>query len=118
MSKSKVEPCGVCSLRVKANSVLCVQCGRWIHGRCAGVKSVTPKLSRNFTCRICEENIGESVEHEEKLCDEVETVSVFTYLGDRVSAGGGYEATVTARTICGWIVFRECDELCMAGDFI
>ena len=27
MSKSNVDPCGVCSLRVKANSILCVQCG-------------------------------------------------------------------------------------------
>ena len=35
MSKSKVNPCGVCSLRVKANSALCLQCGKWIHGRCA-----------------------------------------------------------------------------------
>ena len=35
LSKSNVGSCGVCSLRVKANSVLCVQCGRWIHGRCA-----------------------------------------------------------------------------------
>ena len=33
MSKCKVDPCGVCSLRVKANSVLCVQCGNWVHGR-------------------------------------------------------------------------------------
>ena len=41
MSKSKVDPCGVCSLRVKANSVLCLQCGKLIHGRCAGVKMVT-----------------------------------------------------------------------------
>ena len=37
MSKSKVDPCGVCSLRIKANSVLCVQCVKWIQGRCAGV---------------------------------------------------------------------------------
>ena len=44
LSKRKVDPCGVCSLRVKANSVLCVQCGKWIHGRCAGVKRVTPRL--------------------------------------------------------------------------
>ena len=28
--KSKIDPCGVCSLRVKANSVLCVHCGMWI----------------------------------------------------------------------------------------
>ena len=75
MSKSKVEPCGVCSLRVKANSVLCVQCGKFIHGRCAGVKRVTTKFSRNFVCRKCEGNIGEAVEQEEKLCDEVETVT-------------------------------------------
>ena len=54
LSKSKVDPCGVSNLRVKANSVLCEQCGRWINGRCAGVKRETPKYSRNFTCRKCE----------------------------------------------------------------
>ena len=27
MSKSKNDPCVVCSLRVKANSVLCLHCG-------------------------------------------------------------------------------------------
>ena len=30
----------------------------------------------------CEGNIGEAVEQDEKLCDEVETVREFTYLGD------------------------------------
>ena len=44
-------------------------------------------------------------------CDEVKTVWEFTYLGDRVSAGGGCEAAVTARTICGWVKFMECGEL-------
>ena len=51
--------------------------------------------------------ILETVEHEEQLCDEVE----FAYLGDRVSAGGGCEAAVTARTICRWVKFMECVEL-------
>ena len=41
----------------------------------------------------------------------METVREFTYLGDRVSAGGGCEATVTAKTRYGWVMFRECDEL-------
>ena len=59
MSKSKFNLCGVCSLRVKANSVLC---GKWISGRCAGMKRVTQKFSRNFTCTKCEGNIGEAVE--------------------------------------------------------
>ena len=49
----------------------------------------------------CEVNIGEAVEQEEKLCDEVETEMEFTYLGDRVSASGGCEVAVTARTRCG-----------------
>ena len=39
LSKSKVDTCGVCSLSAKANSALCVQCGKWIHGRHVGVKS-------------------------------------------------------------------------------
>ena len=37
LSESKVDPCGVCSLRVMAISVLCIQCGKWIHGRFAAV---------------------------------------------------------------------------------
>ena len=64
----------VCSLTVKANSVLCVQCGRCIHGGCDRVKRVIPKFAMNFTCRKCEGNIGEAVKQEEKICDEVETV--------------------------------------------
>ena len=64
MSKRKVYPCVVYSLRVKAISVLCLLCGKWIHIRCAGLKMVTQKFSRNLTCRKCEGNIGEAVEQE------------------------------------------------------
>ena len=101
--KSKVYPCEVGCLGVKANSVLSVQCGRWIHGRCARVKRVTQKFSRNLTCRKCERNIGEAVERKKKFCEEVETAMEFTYLGDRVSADGGCEAAVPARTRCEWV---------------
>ena len=51
------------------------------------------------------------MEQEEKLSDEVETVSEFTYVDDRVSAGGGCNAAVAARTRCGWVKFSECSEL-------
>ena len=44
LHKSKVDPYGVCSLRAKTNSVLCAQCGRWIHSGCTGVIIVTIKL--------------------------------------------------------------------------
>ena len=111
MSKINIDPCGVCNLRVKVNSALCLLCGKWIHSRGAGMKRVIPKSSRKFTCRKCDGNIGEAVDQEEKLCDEVETVSEFTYLGDRVSVGGGCEAAVTARTRCGWAKHMESGEL-------
>ena len=37
---------------------------------------VTPKIQRDFACRKCELNIGEAVEQQEKLCDEVETKEI------------------------------------------
>ena len=41
----------------------------------------------------------------------MKTVREFTYLGDRVSSGGGCEAVVSARARCGWVKFKECGEL-------
>ena len=58
------------------------------------------------------------MEQEEKLCDDVETVREFQYLGDRVSAGGGCEAAVTARTRCWWAKLRECGELLHGRKFL
>ena len=57
---------------------------------------VGEKFSRNLAYRKYEGNIGEAVEQE----DDMETVWALTYLGDRVSASGGCEAVVTARTRC------------------
>ena len=96
---------------------MCVLCGKWIHSRCARVKMVTPKISRNYTCRKCEGNIGEAVEQEEKLCDEVETVREFTYFCGKVSAGGVCDVAVTAIAKCGWVMFWECSELLFGRRF-
>ena len=46
--KYQFDPCWVYNLRVKTDSVLCVQCRRWIHSRCAWVKSV--KFFLSFAC--------------------------------------------------------------------
>ena len=75
------------------------------------MKMVTGKFFKNFACRKCQENIRKPMEQEEKLCDEVETVRVHTYIGESMSAGGGGEAAETARTRCGWAKLRECSEL-------
>ena len=47
----------------------------------------------------------------EILCDGVETVSKFFYLGDRLNATGGCETAVTARARIGWMKFSECCEI-------
>ena len=91
--------------------MLCVKCGKWIHGRCTKVKRVTPKLGRDFVCGRCEKGDEGLVEQVEELCGEVETVRSFCYLGDRVDANGGCEAAVTARARLGWMKFRDCGEL-------
>ena len=51
----------------------------------------------------------------EKLCDEVETVNEFCYLGDRLNASGGCEAAVTATVRIGWVRFREYGELLLGN---
>ena len=53
----------------------------------------------------------------EVLCDEVETVKGFCYLGDRLNASGGCETAVTARVRIGWMKFRECGELLLGRRF-
>ena len=63
------------------NSVLCVKCGKWIHGGCAKVKRVTPRLGRDFVCGRCKQvDNGINLPLEE-LCEEVEIVRGFCYLG-------------------------------------
>ena len=114
---SKIDPCGICGKRVRVNSVLCVKCRKWIHGRCAKVKRVTLRLGRDFVCGRCKKQADEFMDSVEELCEEVETVRGFCYLGNRVNAGGGCEAAVTARARIGWVKFRECGELLYSKSF-
>ena len=54
----------------------------------------------------------------EKLCDEVETVNEFCYLGDRLNASGDCEAAVTKRVKIGWVRFRKWERYCLEIGFI
>ena len=81
----KVDPCSICGKPVTANSVLCVKCRKWIHGRCMKVKRMTSKLGRDFVCGRCKQVDDGLVELVEELCEELEIVSGFCYLGDRVT---------------------------------
>ena len=48
-------------------------------------------------CGRCKKQADGFKDSVDELCEEVETVRDFCYLGDRVNAGGGCEAAVTAR---------------------
>ena len=107
----KIDPCGICGKRVGSKAVCCTQCTKWIHGRCTKMKKVICISARHFVCRRCT-HVGNGTEEPvEALCDEVETVKGFCYLGDRLNASGGCETAVTSRVRLGWIKFRECGEL-------
>ena len=75
------------------------------------VKRVTLRLGRDFVCGRCKKQVDGLVEPVEELCEEVETVRGFCYLGDRVNASGVCEAAVTARARIGWVKFKGCGKL-------
>ena len=114
---SKIDPCCVCRTRVTSNSVLCTACGKWVHARCTDKKKVSVYLNKNFVCKKCRSVVKNFKGSDEKLFDGVDTVSKFTYLGDRLNATGGCETAVTARSRIGWIKFRECSEILQGRRF-
>ena len=108
----KIDPCAVCGTRVMSNSVLCRACGKWVHVRCTEKKKVSVHVNKNFVCKKCRSVVNNfKGSADGKLCDGVETVSKFTYLGDRLNATDGCETAVTARSRIGWMKFRECSEI-------
>ena len=75
------------------------------------MKKVICSSARDFICRRCTDVVDGTEEPVEVLCDEVETVKGFCYLGDRLNASGGCKTAVTSRVRIGWMKFRECGEL-------
>ena len=51
------------------------------------------------------------------MCDEVETVKRFCYLGDRLNGSRGYGAAVTARQEEDGKKLRECGEILFGKRF-
>ena len=56
-------------------------------------------------------------DQKEKLHDDMEIVTKFSYLGDRINSGGGCGAAVTSQTRLGWMKFRECQDLLCKNKF-
>ena len=110
-SLSKVDPCGVCGERVGCNSIQCMKCQRWVHGRCSDVPRQVNLLSCRdiFVCRTCLRHNCSVVEKLEFKTGEdvLEEVEKFCYLGDMISCFGGTSEAVSARIGSAWKKFRE-----------
>ena len=61
LSKCKVDSCGVCNMSEYVNSVLCVQCAKWINGRCVRMEIAIPEFSRILACMKSEGYVLEAV---------------------------------------------------------
>ena len=92
--KSIIDPCAKCGRLVMSNSVMCTNCGKWVHGRCSEMKRATSTLAKGLDF---EETTKEIMEPAEKLSfyDQVEFVKGFCFLRNRLNASGESKAAVT-----------------------
>ena len=74
----------MCDKRVKANSILCVVCNKWLHKRCSGVKGALQKVEGVFQCKSCTGGGVAEVDDEYCVIDGIGRVASFAYLGDGV----------------------------------
>ena len=89
-------------LSPRSNSVLCVECFRWVYKRCSGIKG---KLKSNVDFR---RRRGWRRVFLGQYCRvKLECVPKFCYLGATLGAGGGTDETARARVRCDWIKFKE-----------
>ena len=103
-------PCAVCRSGVGSNSIRCSQCKHWTHKRCTNIRG---RLTENvgFVCGRCAGTIAsDSVQGTEPIpCEggSLGVVDSFSYLGDKISSGGGCSESVAGRIRIGWAKFRE-----------
>ena len=72
---------------------------------------MTNKLAIYHRCRKCKRSQKNVVNQKEKLHDDVETVTEFSYICDKVYSESGRAVAVTSRTGLGRVRSCECKDL-------
>ena len=102
-------PCTVCHTGVGSNSIFCNDCKHWVHKKCSGLKRLTKDL--DYRCTRCQGTAypldGRPQREVQVGPDKLEAVASFCYLGDMLSAAGGYELSNTTRVKTAWKKFKE-----------
>ena len=97
-------PCGVCWEGVRANSILCLRCKKWVHKSCLSIRE-SLRNCKDFICKTCW-TIAEA-DHPFPICITIETVIEFCYLGDIIGQAGGSNDIVAVCIWSTWKVFHE-----------
>ena len=51
-------PCSVCRKGVGRNSLQCMECQKWVHAKCSGIKGKLHKVTGSFICRTCTNKVN------------------------------------------------------------
>ena len=106
-------PCTVCHTGVGSNSIFCNGCKHWVHKKCSGLKCLTK--DPEYRCTRCQGTAhpldGRPQEEVQVGPDKLEVVASFCYLGDMLSAAGGYELSTTTRVKTTWLLPRHATSL-------
>ena len=78
---------------------------------------VTARLAMHFVCLKCKGIMEGTVDLIKKLCNKLETVNWFGYMGNTLNSSGDCEAAVTARVRISWVKFSKCGELLLKNRF-
>ena len=104
-------PCGVCTLGVGANSILCILCDLWVHNKCSG-KTDCLSDNRNFVCcKYSGEIVPAVIASLKKVNignDKFLVESTFKYLGDTIGKCGACSYPVSTHIVLLWKAFLEC----------
>jgi len=105
-------PCSVCGRGTGTNSILCVTCNRWCHGRCSGLPRVSGVVG--FHCPRCAGQVQVAPTLDDSIIipeGVIAEVKQFCYLGDLLDSEGGAERAAKARVSIAWMRWRELSSL-------
>ena len=102
-------PCAVCRTGVGSNSIFCKGCKHWVHKMCIGLKRLTE--DPDYRCTRCQGTAhpldGRPQREVQVGPDKLEVVASFCYLGDMLSAAGGFELSTTTCVKTALKKFKE-----------
>ena len=102
-------PCAVCRTGVGSNSIFCNGCKHWVHKKCSGLKRL--KKDPDYQCTRCQGTAcpldGRPQKEVQVRPDKLDVVASFCYLGDMLSAAGGFEHSTTTRVKTAWKKLKD-----------